>query len=297
VKRQELRRSERERIKNQKWFQNWTPSQIQFHKKMVSECVDEVEKITEEVLDSCYIAAMIESLDLSINKCIEVAKIANKNMNEVKEIIQKDGEMYFNMLKDEKLRSQIREEAKAMILQGGIMSTGVQQLRKSHNVPIKDLTIIWAEAKQEIKEIPNYANGEIKATLSNEGEYGFEVLQYTVTEKEIEESMKNVSMKVSKEDLNIKESTKLKIIEQTIKVQGEYGTYTKTAEGIKTENIFVKDKEDLKTYKKAVESEFDKGKEELNKKFEELQQERNKLNERANKNFNIIEEIGQVFNL
>jgi len=180
MNRQQLRSNERERIKNQKWFQGWSPSQMEFHKKMVSECVDEVERITEEVLDSCYIAAMVERLDLNLNKCIEVAKIADKNMNEVKEIIKKDGEMYFNMLKDEKLRVEIREEAKGMIEQGQVMSRGVNELKKVYKVPVKDLMIIWAEGKQELKD-----DKELKEVIKK---HLPEELPYTLTEKEIEAS-------------------------------------------------------------------------------------------------------------
>ena len=86
--------------------------QKEFHKNMVSAMLDEVNEITEKVLDSCYIASMIQTLDLDLEQCEEVAKQANIYMIEVKKIIDEKKEGYFKMVKDEKLRSEIKEEAK-----------------------------------------------------------------------------------------------------------------------------------------------------------------------------------------
>ena len=91
------------------WFHSWTPAQREFHKNMVSAMLDEVNEITEKVLDSCYIASMIQTLDLDLEQCEEVTEQANIYMIEVKRIIDEKKEGYFIMVKDEKLRSEIKE--------------------------------------------------------------------------------------------------------------------------------------------------------------------------------------------
>jgi len=106
-----------------------------------------------------------------------------------------------------------------------------------------------------------------------------------------------MSMKVSKEDLNIKEPTKLKILEQTIKIQGQYGIYIKSSEGVKTLHFSFKDITEVKDYSKAIESEYKAKKEELYNKINELNKEMHEIGEKRNKDFKIIAEIEMVFEI
>ena len=89
AERRRIERETKEQIGSNKsmmeWFKSWTPQQKQFHKDMVSAMLDEVNEITEKVLDECYVAAIVDKLDLSLEQCEEVAKQANEYMIEVKQ--------------------------------------------------------------------------------------------------------------------------------------------------------------------------------------------------------------------
>ena len=289
----------------QKWFDSWSPQQMSFHKELVHKIVKESEERTELILDSCYIGAMLQYTEIELSQCIEISKLANENMEETSQYLNKERK-YYNMINDEKLRSKIREEAKIMQSKGIKIAPGIKELRKTYDFPQKDIHIIWAEGKEEIA-----ADQELKEIIKKH--IPKEQIPYVVTEKEIEEA-KEWDNKVlnNKHELvpikrgltitstgitangSLKES-KLKILEQTIK--GEYGTYIKSSEGVKTEKISVKDIKDLETYKNMVEADYNKGREELNKKLREIQAEIVNLDMRADKNFSIIEEIKQVFQM
>lgn len=295
---------------------------------MVSNEVNRIEELTEQILNECFGIVISESFpNTTIDEVNEMLLKANNYILETKNYIEKEGESYMKKVNNEELRDTIRKEAKGLIKANSKASTLdiIRTLEESYKMPKKDLHILCQEAREEIKteiEIPKHDKGTIKATLSSEGEHGFEItsttkneeeiakeisekLPYTVTEEELEGFLKSgnakvaieekINCKVDKSEFEFKAPSKLKILEQTIK--GEYGTYIKSSDGVKTEKITVKNIKDLAEYKKAVEGEFDKGKEELNKKFNELQEERNRLNERANKNFNIIDEIEAVFQM
>lgn len=280
--RQILREQAREETKMQKWFNNFTPQQARFHKELVRKIVQDTQDKTEMILDSCYIGAMLGHTELELSECIKIAKLANVNMEETSKHLREERE-YYTMINDENLREIIREEAKKLQREGIKIAPGIKELRKLYNFPQKDIHIIWAEGREEIK-------AELKADKEVEKDF-----PYAVTEKEIEDD-RSIPVKGPIEELGLfKASSKLKILEQTIK--GQYGTYIKSSEGVKTEKISVKDTKDLEEYKKAVEDEYNKGTDELNKRFNDLQEEMRNFDKRANKNFAIIKEIAAVFNM
>lgn len=318
MSRQTRREEERKANKLRSWVKGWDLEQKNFFDAMVnseikvkvSKEVDKVQEVTEKILDSCYIAAMLDNLDIEIIDTIKIAKEANSYMDSTRKYLEEEGENYFMKINNEELRLEIRTVAKEMLKEGQVMSRGVSELKKTYNLPVKDLSIIWAEAKEEFKKEPIKCNiatekekeeflkslpkGESKKSKKTE-------LPYVVTEKEIEVARSEATLtieeaaKLEMVKAEFKAPTELKI--KSIEIEGKYGTYLKTEKGITTEQIFVKDIKDLEEYKKAVEGEYNKGKDKLDKRLKELQEEKNKLDERANKNFAIIEEIEQVFNL
>lgn len=267
---------------------------------MVSKSIDEVEKITEQVLDGCYISAIVQYLDLELNQCIEIAKLANKNMIEVKEIINKDGELYFKMLNDEKLRGKIKEEIKKLIGEKKLMSAEVPNLKKTYpKVSIKDLTIMWAESKEELK-----ADKELKEVIKKH--LPKKEIPYAVTEKEIEDNKRAIPVNEVVKELGVVDAefvnpnkSKLKILEQTIK--GEYGTYVKTSEGVKLgiglEDKLYKDIEEVKKERNEFNEEVKSKKEQIYKQLTEINNKISNLEKLEQSENSWLEEIEAVFNI
>lgn len=285
-----------EREKNIIWFQNWTPSQVKFHKQLVKEIAEDSNKIIEEIMDSCYIAAMVQETDLNLEQCTSICKIADNHMIETKNIIEEDGDEYFNMIKDEKLRSKIKEEIK-IIIKGSKKINNLEIIReidKKYKVPKKDLQIICKEVREKL------ANEMLKE-IENSIEPPKIEIPYSVTQKEIEKG-RNVPVKDVVKELGIvgaefKAPSTLKIINTTIEIQGEYATYKKDSQGVNDGYKTFKDIEDLKDYKEVVESDFDKTMEEIQEQLNIWNKKRLELESNRNKRLNKIMEIEQVFSM
>ena len=290
AERRRVERETKEQIVSNKsmmeWFSNWTPQQKEFHKNMVSAMLDEVNEITEKVIDSCYIASMIQTLDLNLEQCEEVAKQANEYMIEVKRIIDEKKEGYFKMVKDEKLRSEIKEEAKIIIKENRKINNlrVIDALKENYKLPSKDLQIIIKEARQELAEATmkelessivkeKCATGEVKATLANEGEHGFEI------------TADKTGTKIN--GLKIK----------SIEIEGKYGTYVKGSEGVKTGDKVYKDITDLEREKEATKGDIKDQREEFNKKLAEINLHLRNLDEIEKEESEKFAEISAVFEM
>lgn len=293
----------------QKWFNNWTPAQKQFHKQMVGAIVDEVQETTEKIMDSCYIAAMLQETELSLNQCVNICKQADKHMVETRNIIELEGEGYLNMIKNEKLRDEIREEAKKMLKEGQVMSKGVTELKNRpeyKKLAVKDISIIWAEAKEEVKGIHKEpvktqnikinvpASEEEKAEYMNKAiKRDFESVKVcTELTKSIEEAEKimcNVTNKgLITEDKNGFKIFNLEVVNITLK--GQCGTYQKSTEGVITDDTLYKNIEEVAAEKENFNSNVLEEEKALVKKLEELREYRDTENAK-------YEELKQVFNM
>jgi hypothetical protein len=276
----------------QKWLKSWTPEQKRLFSAVVEEEVNKNDKLTESTLDSCYIASMIDNLDLGLEKYIKVCKDANNYMLEVKEVFEKEGEGYFMKVNNKEMRIQIKKEAKAMLKSNPQENTLniSRELAKEYKLPIKDLHIIVAEAREEIKAeqkvIPSHTEGKLQAALTNEGEHGLETIPIS------KEGSKLKKCIIDAEEIY---SGKFKI--KTIELQGKYGTYSKSQEGIKTNQITFKDIKDLEQYKTGIRAEIEGEKDALKEQIEELQEKLTKINEDSKKEYRIIAEIEEIFKL
>ena len=235
-------KEETERKKMSLWFASWTPQQKQFHKDMVSAMLDEVNEITEKVLDECYVAAIVDKLDLSLEQCEEVTKQANLYMIEVKKIIDEKKEGYFIMLKDEKLRSEIKEEAKIIIKENTKINNlkVIEALKENYDLPTKDFQIIIKEAR---KELEAEKMEELESLITEES--NIEVVKATVKEVQGAEMKEEITVDTT----GVKTLNGLKI--KSIEIEGKYGIYVKDENGVTADGNPIKDIEMLSREKEG----------------------------------------------
>ena len=318
INRNELREQEREETKMQKWFNSFTPSQARFHKELVRKIVQDSQEKTEMIIDSCYIGAILQHTEMELSECIKIAKSANENMEETSQYLNKERE-YYTMIEDVKLRDKIRAAAKKLQREGIKIAPGIKELRKTYDFPQKDIHIIWAEGREEIKEelikkigknnerilnkseeTEEQADKELKEAIKKH--LPKEEIPYVVTEKEIEETQKlNFEQSIAITDErgfeleDNKVPTNLKIIEQTIK--GEYGTYIKSLEGVKVGERVYNDIKDVADSKRITEINFKAKEDRIKKEIEELNKEIYNLNIDKKQELEKYAEIEQVFNI
>lgn len=286
AERRRVERETKEQTENHKsmmeWFSNWTPQQREFHKNMVSAMLDEVNEITEKVLDECYVAAIVDKLDLSLEQCEDVAKQANEYMIEVKKIIDEKKEGYFIMVKDEKLRSEIKEEAKIIIKENTKINNlrVIDALKENYDLPAKDFQIIIKEARQELEA---EKLNELEALITEESK--IEVVKATVKEVQGAELKEEITLDAP----GVKTLNGLEI--EAIKVKGKCGRYEKSQEGVKTGDKIYKDIEELEKEKIDFLRRTESKEEEIKKTIEGLQK---NLEERNKMKLDKIEEFAEI---
>ena len=289
AERRRIERETKEQIGSNKsmmeWFKSWTPQQKEFHKDMVSAMLDEVNEITEKVLDSCYIASMIQTLDLDLEQCEEVAKQANEYMIEVKRIIDEKKEGYFIMVKDEKLRSEIKEEAKIIIKENTKINNlrVIDTLKENYDLPAKDFQIIIKEAR---KELEAEKMEELESLITEES--NIEVVKATVKEVQGAELKEEITLDVPGVKAN---GLKIKSIE----VEGKYGTYIKGENGVIADGNPIKDIETLNREKEGYLKRQNELVKSTKDKIKELEENLTKLEADKDIEMRKCEEIEAVF--
>lgn len=261
MNRNQLRAERQHRNKYEAWLKSLPHDKQIFIAEHVKEKVDKIHADTTDILDSCYIGAMIEEMEIDLDDCIRIASKANVNMKITLDILNLEKEVYYMKVNDEKERAVIREKAKEKLTKNPKESTLniSRELQENFDLPIKDLHIIVAEARKEIKAskktitnnenvkeldlIPKEATGELKATLANEGEHGFEIVPVSIREKDLE-ALKELTTEKPKEL-----AFKIKLI----MLEGKNGnTYTKDDRGVKLEDKLYKDIEEMEKEKEIV---------------------------------------------
>ncbi len=308
MNRNERRSQEKQNNELANWYKNLVPSKKNFIMYAIEKQVIENDRITSKILDSCFVAAMLEKLGLSLKDCEEIIDISNKNIQDTKNYLEEKGKEGITMINDEKLRGKIREEAKELQRQGMKIAAGIKELRKVYNFPQKDIHIIWAEGREELKvekevaeekEEPIKIKGKITNVKKTEEE-----IPYAVTEKEIEEGQKAIPVNEAVKELGTVETefvnpnkSKLEIISQTTVIKGEYATYEKNSEGVKTTFGLYKGIEDVEKCKKVTQEEIKANRESLNNQLSEIQCSLNRLEEVEKEEMEKYEEIKAVFSL
>lgn len=290
-------------INYEKWYNKLPLDKQLYIANMVKKKIDKIHADTTEILDSCFIGAMIEELEMDLDKCIEVAKKANINMHETFKKLESEGSGYYVRVNDSKVRETIIESAKERLIKSPKKSTIdiSRELQESYDLPLKDLHILVAESRKELKE-----NGKEKF-LNDIGVEMQEILNKEVAAdgesktviKQVAEDAKAKSTMEFKENgkviSTVERKPTLKI--KSMIIEGQYETYEKGSEGVKTKNIIVKDTKDLADYKESVNKEYIRRKQELLDKLEGIKTEIEQLEDKANNNFGIIDEIEQIFNM
>jgi len=280
----------------EEWFENLPLDKHMFIAQHVKKKLDKIQKDTKDILDSCYIGAMIELFDINLNDCIKIAEKANENMDITLKILSKEGEKYYMKVNNEELRKEIKTEIKALIKENKKINNLeiIRVLRETYDFPNKDFQILIKESRQELEkvalnelekdirndselsdreieiklsQIPKYATGEVKATLANEADHEFEYLSPNVGIDLVGEGKESITVTITPATLKVTETIK--------KIEGQYGNYIKSSEGVEalgTGQAIFKDITIVQEEAKTVQSKYSASREEQKAKIEELQE-------------------------
>jgi hypothetical protein len=250
----------------------------------IEQKVIENDNITAMILDDCFKAAIIEVKDLSLSDCNEIIKIANEHMTEIKSILEKDlkGE-YLIMIKDEKIRSQIKEEAKAIIKDNKKINNLeiIRNLEENYDFAKKDLQIVIKEAREELaaealKEFEKAIEGNDKdkvVNINDEKEFPkAKLIKKEITPIQMpSQEIPKEGLKITLDTPGIKTTKGLEI--ESITIKGVHGRYFKVSEGVKIGDKLYKDISEVREQKDYSEELARQAKENATKQIEKLNKE------------------------
>ena len=152
--------------------------------------IEKNDKIVSKILDDCFMAAMIENTDLKLTDIKKIIEKSNKYIEDTKKFIDEKKEWYFIMVKDKKLRSEIKEEAKIIIKENTKINNlrVIDTLKENYDLPAKDFQIIIKEAR---KELEAEKMEELESLITEESK--IEALKATVKEVQLAELKEEIT--------------------------------------------------------------------------------------------------------
>jgi hypothetical protein len=265
LNRQERREKERKLSRQKKksglesWKKNWTYEQAKYFMQEVGKEVDKINDTTEMILDTCYVAAISDNVDLSILDLEKIVIEANAYMDETKQYLNENKGDYFMKIDDETMKK-IRNEISNHIKNGDIKSESLNQLKKDYKLTGPILNNIWLEEKEKFPKLA--VNKHAPQPTQNQPISEQKESTNAITPKE---ENKSVEKQIDKQ----KQDTKsiFEVVEKKLKFKGEFYNYEKDKSGLKVGAEFFKSLEEVEAFRIRETEEFEKMVEEIRQAF------------------------------
>lgn len=296
------------------WVKTWNFEQKKLFEKMVTNEVNKIEDLTEQVLNECFGVAIHEMLEeLTVEEINKILITANMYMEDYKKVIEESKGDYINMMKE--LEPVIKKEIKTMVKSGKDKLEGIKELRIKHKVPQNELVKMWLDVKENISKPNSHTPKKYKkeVTADKEEKKVTDELEETKeqADKELKETIKKHSPKEEKEicekfSENMKKvfpSIKSEVKPQLIvlntiqQIQGANGIYVRSVEGVKLGNKVYKDKSIVEEEKTATEGEYNSKISTIEEEIEKWNNKLKEVKEQGKKELEKYAELEEVFNL
>ena len=261
--RAEKRRLERERQKlnginmkedqnNKLWYSQLPVNRKIFIGKFVERRTIENDNLVAAIMDKCMISSMDDNTSIDIRLMKKVIDDCNGYILNYKEFLDKYGDGGFDMIENDKIRDKVIEKMKKEI-EGGITKVKCMAwLKKEYKLPAAELSDMWVQCKIELDQ--NKYDGMIMGnTLDKAREHMLEYVskgesklscvgmiknEFKFSLKEIEDlydqCIKQAESVVTGPIDSIRDG--LKVIDQVKVIEGKYGCYYISREGLRFSN-------------------------------------------------------------
>ncbi|NMF04542.1 hypothetical protein ACUH7Y_09475 [Clostridium beijerinckii] len=222
--------------------------------------MDRINELTQMILDSCYVAAISDNLDLSLIDIKKIVVEANAYMDEVKEYINKNRGEYFMKVQDDKLMEKIRKEIIEHIENGDLKSESINTLKKKYKITPNVLNDIWLEEKEKFPKLA--VNKHAPQPTQNQP-----ILEQKKASNVIapEKENKSAEKQIDKQKQDVKSI--FEVVEKKLKFKGEFYDYEKDKSGLKVGAEFFKSLEEIEAFRIRETEEFENMVEEIRQAF------------------------------
>lgn len=240
MNRVERRREERESITLLKWIKTLSSEKNLLINNYINQKVDKMVWSINQALDTCIAAALIDK-KVSITEITELIIKANEYMKDSEKFLSEYGEDW--IMKINELKPKIMEMSKSLLEKDFNQADSVKSLKKEFkDVPTKDLVYIFKETKEEwckkCAELTKDDREKIKA--KNKAYKEKQKTSNVITPKEVEKLVE--TNKKAIEDT-------FRVISKEITLEGKFGIYKITKNGVQAGKEYFQDVQALEVYK------------------------------------------------
>ncbi|NFN94491.1 hypothetical protein FDB28_10400 [Clostridium botulinum] len=222
------------------WEKSLNQEQLLLLTYAIKSEVKKLDDLISSTLDNCYGAAIGDYTDLSIKEIKKIIKKAYEYMEDSKNFIKESGMDWMNKI--EKVEKSVEQFLRMEMAAGTLKSNAITKAKKKFDIPAKDISNLWLIIKEEDQPEKCVNNNGTGTKKKNENKADTELKKAgnVITPKEVEKPIE-----INKKD--IKDT--FKIISKEITLEGEFGIYKITKNGVQAGKEYFQDVQALEVYK------------------------------------------------
>ncbi len=225
------------------WEKSLTQEELVLLTYAIKGEVKKLDDLISSTLDNCYGAAIGDFTDLNIEQIQEIVKRAYDYMADSKEFIKESGMGWMNKI--EKVEKSVKQFLRKEMVAGTLKSNALAKAKKKFDIPAKDISNLWLIIKEEDypEKCINFGNNKEKGKMLKKKDY-------TEVKKESNAIIPKEAEKPIETNKKVIEDT-FRIISKEITLEGKFGIYKITKNGVQAGKEYFKDLEALEAYKEA----------------------------------------------
>ncbi|NFO03158.1 hypothetical protein FDB23_03360 [Clostridium botulinum] len=227
------------------WEKSLNQEQLLLLTYAIKSEVKKLDDLISSTLDNCYGAAIGDYTDLSIKEIKKIIKKAYEYMEDSKNFIKESGMDWMNKI--EKVEKSVEQFLRMEMEAGTLKSNAITKAKKKFDIPAKDISNLWLLIKEEDypEKCINFGNNKekgkmLKTMLKKKDDTEVEKVSNVIIPKEVEKPIE-INKKVIEDTF--------RIISKEITLEGKFGIYKITKNGVQAGKEYFKDLEALEAYK------------------------------------------------
>jgi uncharacterized protein YoxC len=286
MNRAEKRRMDRTEI----WFNSLSEDKKKIITDTINDKINSNNNMMTAISDICTVGALDDVLDIDIATIRAVMSKTKSYLIEYGEYLEREENGGIDMIENQEIRSKVKDRIREFIKGKMDKARGLKLLKKEFNLPNAELSDLWLECKnvscdRNMDKVPENTND--RPTDEDVVKFGNDVLGTNIATKEAE----NVEI------TQIEKKNSLKVIRVTTEVEGEYGTYIKTVDGVKINDRLYSDIDMVKKEKIKLAAEYNTKIDSVMEKIRALNAEMKEIQDIGMKEIERFTEIESVFGL
>lgn len=224
------------------WEESLNQEQLLLLTYAIKSEVNKLDDLISSTLDNCYGVAIGDYTDLSIKEIKKIIKKAYEYMEDSKNFIKESGMDWMNKI--EKVEKSVEQFLRMEMAAGTLKSNAITKAKKKFDIPAKDISNLWLIIKEEDypEKCFNSGNNKEKRKILKKAYTEVEKVSNAITPKETEKPIE-INKKVIEDTF--------RIISKEITLEGKFGIYKITKNGVQAGKEYFKDLEALEAYKEA----------------------------------------------